>query len=241
MPRSGVQAWAFAVAAWFGAVAPAWPGELRLEPVSLTLPAGERSTFLWLSNNGEHPLRAQVRLYAWSQEDGGEVLAATDRLAASPALLEVPPRGRQLVRVVRLGADAPAAEAAYRLIVDELPSATPPTATAAPLLRYSIPLFALPATQASAAARLSARIDRDAEGHGLLRLYNDGGSHARIARLDFVGDGGRQVLAPGLAGYVLPGGYKEWRLPAATGPVADGRFEAEVDGKAVVLVPGPMG
>jgi fimbrial chaperone protein len=213
MPRSRVTAWTFGLAAWFGAVAPAWPGELRLEPVSLVLPAGERSTLLWLSNTGGQPLRAQVRLYAWNQEGGGEVLTATDQLAASPPLLEVPPQGRQLVRLVRLGTDPPVTETAYRLIVDELPSATPPPAADAPLLRYSIPLFALPATGTEPTpARLRARIGRDAEGRRLLRLYNDGGRHARIAQLAFVGSGGRQVLAPGLARYVLPGRYKEWRL-----------------------------
>lgn len=241
MPRAKATSLALALAVWLGAAIPAHTGDLRLEPVSLVMHPSEDSTSLWLSNTGRQPLQAQVRLFSWTQDGGGEVLAPTRELAVSPPLMEVPPLGRQRVRLVRLGSDSPATETAYRLVVDELPSTAPASAAGAgseaSLLRYSIPVFVQPSAPASA-SRLSARIEVDASGRRLLRLDNSGGRHARIAGLAFVGTGGRRhVLAPNLAGYVLAGRYKLWPLPEEAGQPPYGRFEADVNGEPVVLVP----
>ncbi|AKC88390.1 hypothetical protein WQ53_12795 [Pseudoxanthomonas suwonensis] len=226
----------FALAAGLVAT-PAHPGDLRLEPVSVILRSGEEASTLWLSNTGKVPLQAQVRIFSWSQADGGEVLVPTRELAVSPPLLEVPPMGRQRVRLVRLAPAVPATETAYRLVVDELPPAGELPADGT-LLRYSIPVFALPTAPATAGHRLSARIEEDTTGRRLLRLENSGDRHARIAGLTFVGPGGRRhVLAPNLAGYVLAGRYKHWPLPEAAAGPPHGRFEADVNGKTVVLVP----
>ena len=85
--------WLFVLAAWLGIATPAASRDLRLEPVSLALQPGEQATTLWLSNTGQQPLQAQVRLFSWTQEEGGEVLVPTRAVAVSPPLLEVPPLG----------------------------------------------------------------------------------------------------------------------------------------------------
>ena len=103
-------------------------------------------------------------------------------------------------------------------------------ATDAGRLRYSIPVFLAPAA-AVAGPRLSARIEADGRGQRHLRVDNSGDRHARIANLSFVGTGGREhLLAPNLAGYVLPGRYKHWPMPEDAGEPHYGRFQAEVDG-----------
>ena len=238
MGRPRPTRWLFALAVWLGIASPAAAGDLRLEPVSLALLPGETAVTLWLSNTGRQPLQAQVRLFSWTQDGGGEVLLPTRDMAVSPPLLEVPPFGRQRVRVVRLAAGAPATETAYRLVVDELPhAASADDAVDGSLLRYSIPVFLLPAPP-PAGPQLSARIDEGAAGRRLLRLENSGDRHARIADLSYVGTGGRRhALAPNLAGYVLAGRYKHWPLPDDAGRPPYGRFEAEVNGQPQVLVP----
>jgi fimbrial chaperone protein len=238
MARGRPTPWLFALAVWLGIATPATSGDLRLEPVSLTLQPDEQATTLWLSNTGQQPLQAQVRLFSWTQDGGGEVLVPARDVAVSPPLLEVPPLGQQRVRVVRLAAGVPAAETAYRLVVDELPHVAPALAAGdESLLRYSIPVFLLPAPP-PAGPQLSARIDEDAAGRRLLRLDNSGDRHARIAALSYVGTGGRRhSLAPSLAGYVLAGRYKHWPLPDDAGRPPYGRFEAEVNGQPQVLVP----
>ena len=88
-----------------------------------------------------------------------------------------------------------------------------------------------------AGPQLGARIEEDAAGQPLLRLENSGDRHARVAALRYIGTGGRRhELAPSLAGYVLAGRYKHWPLPEDAGRPPYGRFEAEVNGQAQVLV-----
>lgn len=240
MRSAAARAWLLVAVTGLAATPPARSGDLRLEPVPLSLHPGEESTTLWLSNTGERPLLAQVRLFSWVQQDGGEVLGATDSLAVSPPLLQVAPHARQRLRLVRLRPGAPATETAHRLIVEELSARDASAdAGASGRRRYSIPVFTLPATT-QAPARLAARIERNAAGEPVLRLRNSGGRHARVAALAFVdAHGKRRLLAPGLAGYVLAGAYKDWPLPADLDVAPPGHFEADVDGQALRLAPGP--
>lgn len=117
---------------------------LQVSPVSLTLT--ERSGVLWLSSTPDQPVRAQVRVYRWSQSGGEDHLTISNDLQASPPFLDVSSSGRQLVRIVRRTVDDPAApcEQTYRLGVDELPQ--PPRGAATTLetkylLSYSVPVF----------------------------------------------------------------------------------------------------
>jgi len=219
------------------ASSPALSGDLRIEPISLTLRPDASSTYLWLDNTGHQVLGARVRIFSWTQDQGGEALAPARELDVSPHMLRIAPRGRQMVRVVRLVAGDASRERAYRLIVDE--PAGDGTRGAAPRLLYSIPVFASPLVPGPAPP-LETRIETTATDGGSLRLYNHGGRHARVSSLAFVGtDGRRHLLAPGLAGYVLPRRYKSWPLPGNPGTWADGHFEAEVDGQPAILIPAP--
>ena len=96
--------WLFVLAAWLGIATPAASRDLRLEPVSLALQLGEQATTLWLSNTGQQPLQAQVRLFSWTQEEGGEVLVPTQAVAVSPPRngeAHPPPGGRRSRRRAR--------------------------------------------------------------------------------------------------------------------------------------------
>ncbi|WP_411832566.1 molecular chaperone [Pseudoxanthomonas mexicana] len=210
---------------------------LYAAPSWLRLEATQRSAELDLSNTGDHPLHAQVRLYRWSQEDGEERLLPTRDLAASPPLLEIPAGQRQKVRIVRLDASQSLREGSYRLIIDQLPrqdAAGPQT-----VLRYSTPVFIAPPGQA--APRLLARLAREGA-DTVLRIDNHGDAHARLVDLAWIDADGRRVeLAGRLAGYVLPGQYRTWTLPARAGGYAGGRFEARLnrDGAAQPLALAP--
>ncbi|UWX04754.1 molecular chaperone [Pseudoxanthomonas sp. NC8] len=72
-------------------------------------------------------------------------LAPTRDLVASPAILEVAAGERQLVRLIRPRAEPSASEAAYRLVIDELPAdaSAPRDPGLRFLLRYSVPVFVL--------------------------------------------------------------------------------------------------
>lgn len=93
---------------------------LQVTPVTLTLEQTQRAEGIWLSNSGDSPINAQVRVFRWSQSSYKDQLAASQGLVISPPMLTIPPGGKQLIRVIRTGSPAKV-EDAYRLSINELP------------------------------------------------------------------------------------------------------------------------
>lgn len=204
---------------------------LQVAPTTIDVVADRASAALDLRNTGEHDLHAQVRVFAWHVEDDRDVLAPTDAIAASPPLLKIAPGASQLVRIVRSG-DAPAdREAAYRIVVDELPVDGDAAAGEDGLrfvLRYSVPVFLQPRGARPTAPVLDTRIE-DAGGARRLVVENAGDGRAQVADLAYVAaDGRRSVIAGGLAGYVLPGSRRGWTMPAEG---RGGRVVARINGE----------
>ncbi len=214
------------------AIAPALASSLQVSPILLEFANSTQAQGLWLSNTGSQPLRAQVRVRAWTQGTDGERLADTADLVASPAILEIPPGQRQLVRIVRTKPANPGQEQAYRLLVNELPTASPASSPGLRfLLEYSIPVFLLPAGVTPAIERTGPRTPSDlshlqahfqhVEGNRYrLELDNRGGQRLRLSQLTHVDAKGHSTaLVPGLVGYVLAGAQMQWllTLPAAAG------------------------
>ena len=211
---------------------PALASGLQVSPILLEFSSATQAQGLWLSNTGTQPLRAQVRVRAWTQGADGEQLLDSTELVASPAILEIPPGKQQLVRIVRVGKADPARERAYRLLVNELPS---PSAEPSPglrfLLEYSVPVFLLPAGVAPALERSGPRTPTDLSrlrasfrhldgNRFLLDLDNSGQQRLRLSQLTHVDAKGHETpLVPGLVGYVLAGTTMQWTLtlPSAAG------------------------
>lgn len=222
-------------------VEPGHAASLQVAPVTLTLSPRQNADGLWLSNSGDAPLQAQVRIYRWTQVDGEDRLEPTRDLTLSPPMRQVGPGERQLVRVIRLGPPPDTVEASYRVIVDELP--VPVAANAPPrpgldfVLRYSLPIFLRPLSDADRAAPatpapLTATLV-DGGGQMQLQLENRGTGHVQIADLVFIDPAGKRlVLRQGLAGYVLPGGIKRWPVasPGGIDALRRGSFKARING-----------
>ncbi len=201
----------------------AWAGSLQASPILLEFTPQQSSQALWLTNTGTAPLRAQVRVQQWTQSNGSEYLSPTRELAASPALLEIGPGERQLVRIVVRQPATGTDERAYRLIVDELPDATAEQDGGLQfLLRYSIPVFvggpSFPtgdpespreATHLTDTRLVSARWENDR-----LSVVNHGPRRIRLSQLAWRNEDGSEIrLLPGLLGYALAGQRMEWPLP----------------------------
>ncbi len=217
---------------------------LQVAPILLEFPPQEQSQALWLTNSGDQPLQAQVRVQRWTQEGGADQLAPTRDLVASPALLEVAPGQRQLVRIVRLQSGPIAGEQAFRLLVDELPSTGDTSGQESGLsflLRYSIPVFVgtpMPVpvetsrrgppqapTPTTDVSLLSARWQ-----DGQLQVENRGDRRARLSQLAWINsDGTRVDLKPGLLGYVLAGQRMQWPLPQPQQVRGEGHLVATFD------------
>lgn len=202
--------------------------DLRVNPTSLVIAGDQHDAEISFSNLGDRPLRAQVRLYRWTQQQGQDRLSPARDLAVSPQVLEIPPHTQHIVRLVRLTDTSETVETGYRLVVDELPD-TSEGRDKAPLLRYSAPVFVAFADGLASVHQLTASVSQHGD-RALLRIDNHGSGHARLADLAYVAADGRlQWLAENLAGYVLPGQYRHWPLPGSGSRYAGGRFRARIN------------
>lgn len=197
---------------------------LQVAPISVELEHDRNAETLWLSNTGDVPVQAQVRVMKWSQDGGADTLEPSRELLPSPPIVEILPGERQLVRIVRPDASEVAKEQAFRLLVDELPNAEQSSSAGLQfLLQYSIPVFVLPpgATPQHApgprpptdTSALSARLESGNEG-AMLTVVNRGDRRVRLSALASI-DGSSSagtMLVPGLLGYVLAGQRMQWPL-----------------------------
>ncbi|HSM11698.1 MAG TPA: fimbria/pilus periplasmic chaperone [Lysobacter sp.] len=184
-------------------------GQLQTRQTGVDMPAGARAGRLVLANSGDAPVAAQIRVYVWTQEDGEDRLEPAHDLVVSPAIVEIPAAGEQLIRVVRPNASAPERERAYRVVVDELPSDTDRAENAVAVrMRFLIPAFIRAADPAPADLQCRIAI-------GTLVCDNRGGRAAQLGATDLLDAAGNSLqVSPGLLGYVLAGSSRSWPLPA---------------------------
>jgi fimbrial chaperone protein len=206
--------WIVALAlAWAAAWVPARAANLQISPVMINLRAGQGATGISMQNLGEATVYGQVRVYRWEQADGDDVLTPTQDVVASPPIIQIGPNSSQVIRLVRRSEQLPAGELCYRILIDEIPKDESGPASGVDIrLRYSVPMFVLPADERGAPALAWAVSKKD--GHWTLRVRNSGTQRAQIGALELSNAGGQQfVVASGLFGYVLAGRVREWRLP----------------------------
>ena len=209
---------------------------LQISPVTLTLRAAQSAAGINLQNLGDQPMYGQVRVFAWDQRDGEEVLAPTQELVASPPIVEIAANSRQAIRLVRAQAGSVAQEKTYRVLIDEVSRDDDLGRSGVDIrLRYSVPVFVLPAG-AAGKEMLDWHIFRE-RGEWMLRIKNSGNVHAQIGAMTFTNQAGKEfVISKGLFGYVLAARMRVWRLPVAREAELDGPLSIAVNVNAKALV-----
>lgn len=204
---------------------------LQISPVNVEFAAKQNAVGLTLSNPGDTPIYGQVRVYAWTQEDGDDKLTPTDAIAASPPILRIDGGGSQIIRLVRVANAPPAAEQNYRLLVDELPEpGQPPQSGISIRMRYSIPVFVAPAT-ALPKPDLRFTLKR-IDGNWHLEAENLGGSRAQIGATTLVDAAGKShPVTNGLLGYALAGQRRLFKVswPVGKPPAAPLALDAAIN------------
>ena len=129
-----------------GPTGPAGAATLQISPVMVDMAPQQGASGITLRNPDAMPVYGQVRVYAWEQRDGDDVLLPTDEIQVSPPIIQVPPAAK-LVRLVRASREPAAIEKSYRLVIDEIPDPSTPAVNGVVLrLRYSVPVFVAGAT-----------------------------------------------------------------------------------------------
>lgn len=193
---------------------PSAAATLQVYPVNIGFCAGETAQAVYVKNTGSAAIGAQIRAYAWHQQNNKEVLSDTGDLLVSPPMTNIPAGRQQLIRVILPAPLSGSDESAYRLVIDELPGANnmAPKDGVRFLLRYSIPVFVNCKPQPPNPQDLEFTLDRSTR-PVMLKVRNNGSQHSKLGNITLLTGGRSQVMSQGLLGYVLPHSEKEWPLP----------------------------
>ncbi|MFD1803978.1 molecular chaperone [Mixta tenebrionis] len=183
-------------------------------PIDPKIISEDKASELWLENRGGGTTLMQVRIFAWQQIAGREQYQTQQQVVASPPVVRIEPGQKQLVRLIKQSAPAAGQEAAYRVVLDEIPTPQQPGENQAGLrfqMRYSVPLFVYGSgLTADVQPQLSWRAVSEG-GQRWLEIVNHGAVHARLSKATLNG----RELSSGLFGYVLANSSHRWPLNAA--------------------------
>lgn len=187
---------------------------LQVYPVTLGFCGKTSAQAVYVRNTGSAAIGAQIRVYAWHQQNNKDTFSETQDIMVSPPMTTIPVSRQQLIRVILPAPLSPEVEHAYRIIVDELPGENNMADKDGVrfLLRYSIPVFVNCKDELPDISTLQVTLDRAAH-PAMLKIRNNGSQHVKISDVFLVSGAKRVAMSKGLLGYVLPGSEREWPLP----------------------------
>jgi fimbrial chaperone protein len=196
--------------------APAGASQFTVNPTRVELSARVSSSVVSVRNDGQSPIRIQVKTHAWTQTlDGVLKLDPTDDVVVFPTLLTLEPGEERRLRVA-VAAKAADVERTYRIFLEELPPPKnePDTANGVQVLtRVGIPIFLAP-LKASAQATVS---DIGLAGDGLhFQVDNDGTQHfvPQTLRVRGLGANGQTIIDQHRDGwYILAHSSRRYTMP----------------------------
>jgi len=213
---------------------PALAGSFGVAPTRIDLGNGTRSSLLEVTNDDTRKLSFQVRLASWTQDPAGkDGYADSQDLIFFPPLFTVNAGDKRVIRVGLKGGEAPAAEVAYRLYIEEIPE---PTAASSGsevkvVLRFGVPVFVAPAKPRRAFVLDDVALQ---PGKATFRIRNDGNQSAKFETLKLVQ--GSRTLAEATGWYVLPGATRAFDIPVEREKcVASGTLEVQAQADGVAL------
>jgi len=212
------------------AAAAAAASSLAVTPLRVELAAGAAAETLQVQNSTGSAMAVQMRLFAWSQQNGEDIYTPSSDLLVSPSIVSIPAGQTQLVRLVRKAA-ASQGEKRFRLVIDQLPDPTKAQpGVAQTRVRFAIPVFV--DRDKAAPAALAWRLTE-----GNIQLENTGGAAARIVQIEVKQADGRLIpVEQNSLRYVHGSSTIAW-------PIGKGcslgklRISAQIDGQTVDAEP----
>lgn len=198
-------------------------GTITVDPVRVDLTPDRKIAALRVTNNDVAPVLIQVSTSGWTQAGGADVYSDTQDVIASPPIATIPPGGTQLVRV-GLKSGAPAAFAAYRLFVEEVPGANQREGQINVALRLNLPLYAFPA--APKLQPLTWSLARDEQGKPVLVASNTGTAPVQVQRIELANGAQKDRPLSTSMGVVLPNSSRRWPLERPITPTAQAPIKA---------------
>ena len=205
--------------------------QFTITPVRIFMTPRDRAIAVTVQNDSDDEVVMQADLYTWKQKaDGSDDLVLTEDLILTPPILKLAPRGRQVVRLARLGPPPAGEQLTYRLIVRELPEArTKDKAVQLQVaLAFSLPVFITPP-----GVKRALQCDVDRAGADAIRATcrNTGNAYAQIRSFELLDGRGAKLMERDNGGYLLPSTQRSFDLKRPEGRIPGGavKLQAALD------------
>jgi fimbrial chaperone protein len=193
---------------------PVMAANVVVTPTEIDLSTSTTSALLTLRNVSKAPLRFEVTLFNWSEDEHGAMtLQPSTDVTFFPKLIEL---AGGASRNIRLGINAGASrdvERSFRIFVEELPDQSAPNPNAIAIrTKVGIPVFVRPAKPARSAVIDSVSV---AGGKVLTRVRNTGNLHINVDTIAVKGTGASSAPTfskEGPGWYVLPGATRVFEV-----------------------------
>lgn len=183
-----------------------------VSPLRLELSAAAPVAVVEVGNASTEPVTVQAQSRTWTQRDGVDEYGEGRPFIVSPTIFTIPAGGKQVVRVALRGAPPREVEAAYRLIMTEIPPAQPDTAPGLRVaLRMDMAVYVNP-LQPGAQPDASFALDTST-GTPRIAVKNSGKAHFRMVDVAVSSGASPHAELPVLV--VLPGATRYIDLPKA--------------------------
>ncbi|MGF1562473.1 MAG: molecular chaperone [Geminicoccaceae bacterium] len=196
-----------------GLLTQAQAGAISVTPTRLAIDSSERFGTLVLENRGDAASLVQLSAHAWQDGDNTSIGEPTQDLVVVPPVVEIPARGRQIVRLASRSASANAMEASYRLRIQEVPTEVGPALGVRIALNINMPVFVTPP---GGRPDVSWSLLAAEQGGWWLQARNTGNAHLRVREPSIATSAEAGFRIDDIA-YVLAGQSKRWHISAEAG------------------------
>src|SRR6478672_3683309 len=186
-------------------------------PTEVDLSTSATSALVTLRNGSKLPLRFEVTLVSWSEDEHGKMaLNPSSDVTFFPKLVELAGGASRNIRIGINAGMARDVEQSFRLFIEELPDQTAPAAAAnavALRTKVGIPVFVRPAKPSRTAVIDGVSVEN---GKVLARVRNTGNLHISVDSISVKGAGGAAAATfakEGPGWYVLPGATRIFEVP----------------------------
>jgi fimbrial chaperone protein len=187
-------------------------------PTEVNLSASATSALVTLRNASKVPLRFEVTVFSWSEDERGKMaLNPSSDVTFFPKLVELAGGASRNIRVGINAGMARDVEQSFRLFIEELPDQSAPQANMVALrTKVGIPVFVRPSKPVRSAVLDGVSIEN---GKVQARLRNTGNLHISVDSMSVKGTGGSGAptfTKEGPGWYVLPGATRIFEVPMTT-------------------------
>jgi len=200
-------------------------GVFSVTPVRIYMTPKDRAVAVTITNEADEQVVLQADIYEWRQSaEGEDQLTPSEDLILAPPVVKLGAKAKQVVRLARLQPPDASRQLIYRLILRELPEASPSKGINVPIaLALSMPVFITPQVAKHATSCTALRNETRTLS---VQCANSGSAYAQVREVVVRQDGQAVGRFEGGA-YILPGARKRLPIEAAK-PIPVGALQLVV-------------